>query len=74
MSNYPAGVSGSHPYFNQPDEEVRTCRDCVHCQWLTVHGERIGLACDLLVDVGGDAIVVTGEEPVWECFEERGDR
>ena len=30
MSNYPAGVSGSHPYFNQPDEEVHTCRDCAH--------------------------------------------
>lgn len=52
MNNYPMGVDGSHPYFNQPDPpECLNCgfeleedwRFCPHCgeriDWKEINGE-----------------------------------
>lgn len=74
MSNYPAGVSGSHPYFNQPDAEERRCEECVHCKKLMLQSCRIGLVCDLMLDVSDGVRLLNDIEPAGECFEERGDR
>ena len=74
MSNYPAGVSGSHPYFNQPDVEERRCDECVHCKKLMLHGSRLALVCDLMLDGSDSVRLLNVIEPAGECFEERGDR
>lgn len=73
MSNYPAGVSGSHPYFNPPDVEERRCDECAHCKKLMVHDGCLGLVCDLMLDVSDSMMLLHGAEPAGECFEERED-
>lgn len=74
MSNYPGGVSGSHPYFNQPDVEERRCDECAHCKKLMVHDGCLGFVCGLMLDVSDEVVLLGGAEPAGECFEERGDR
>lgn len=69
-SNYPAGVDGSNPYFNQLDADER-CSECLYRISVQRGGEEVSLGCSLEYETEGVIELIDGDEPACLEFEYR---